>query len=645
MTRSPTRSRSAHPAGKARRADRPARAPLAPFLFTLSALAAATALIVPAGADAQTAAVDLKPTVLHRFTTTDPTAPGALPEFPPIVGADGLIHGTTRIGGPTLNLVLPQGVAYRIDPAAAKPYSFELLGDIAMPGTNLLLGPDKVIYGGTGTSNVNNTSQFGVTPAAFKITAGKPSVWFQPTDGPRGQITMDETGRIYATNATTVTECSATRRLPVWRLNVNGTESKLLDFCDYAVGTGNAQTQPKGGSPVSALWSKTDQALYLLTAVQARGVFDASNATDNAGRSFGTLVKIGKAALDAGAAANGSIGAADVQVLHTFLRQRDGEPTASGGRVAGIVESGDWIYGMTYANPPTNGTANSEISGGTLWRVKKTDPASFTVIRRFRDTAAQAADGTAQGDASTPYGTLVAAADGSVYGTTQRDASTMVTVSGRAYPMGAGTIWRVVPGKQADRSDDKFEIVHRFNLATEGGRPVGLSAGPVKGGVQKLYGANSYGGNGETVDPTSLSLGGSGTVYSIDIPLPTVSFTTALSASATTAKVGDRLSLSWATSNATTCTAGGDNGGIWTGAQQTTASALPLTATLSKLGANTFTLSCASQNDGPAATQTVTVTVEAAPVAPSGDSGGGGPIGLALLAPLAALGLRVRRRG
>lgn len=644
MTRSPTRSHSAHPADPARRADRPARAPLAPFLFTLSALAAATALIVPAGADAQTAAVDLKPTVLHRFTTTNPEALGALPEFPPIVGADGVLQGTTRIGGPNLTLALPQGVAYRIDPSAAKPYSFQLLGDVSMPGTNLLLGPDGVIYGGTGTSNVNNTSQFNVTPAAYKITAGKPTVWFQPTDGPRGQITMDDEGRIYTTIANSVTECTATRRLPVWRLNPNGTESKVLDFCDYAVGTGLTQTQPKGGTPVSAFWSKADQALYLLTSVQARGVFDATNTADNAGRSFGTVVRIAKAALEAGVAANGSIGAADVQVLHTFLRQRDGEPTASGGRVAGMTESGDWLYGMTYANPPTGGTVNSEQYSGTLWRVKKTDPGSFAVIRSFRDASTLAADGTPQGDAATPFGTLVLAADGNLYGTTQRDASTTVTSGGRVYPVGAGTLWRIVPGTKADRSDDKFEIVHRFDLATEGGRPVGLSAGPIKGGVQKLYGANSYGGNGEKVE-NSLSLTGSGTVFSFDIPLPTVRFTTALAASATTAKVGDRLSLSWATSNATTCTAGGDNGGIWTGAQQTTASALPLTATLSKLGANTFTLSCASQNDGPAATQTVTVTVEAAPVAPSGDSGGGGPIGLALLAPLAALGLRVRRRG
>lgn len=585
-----------------------------------------------------------KPTVLHRFagTVDNIAAAGGTPEFPPIVGADGMVYGVTRQGGPILNLVLPQGVAYRIDPATAGSYSAQLLGNIAMPTANLLLGSDGVIYSGTGTSNVNNTSQFGVTSAAYKITAGVPSVWFQPTVGPRGQIAMDEGNRIYSTNSNSVSSCSATTRSPLWRINPEGTESKLMDFCDYAVTTGTTQLHPKGGMPVSAVWSKADQALYVLTWVQARGVADAANTADNAGRSFGTLVRLTKAALDAGAAAGGSIGADDVKVLHTFLRQRDGEPTASGGRLTGMVEAGEWLYGMSIANPPTGGTANSEIYGGTLWRIKKSDPTSFTVVRRFRDTAAMAADGTAQADGATPNGTLVLAADGNVYGTTNRDATTLNVTAGRTYPIGAGTIFRIVTGKLADRSDDKFEIVHRFNLATEGGRPVGLSAGPVKGGVQKLYGANTYGGNGEVVDAASLSVGGNGTVFSIDVPLPTVSFTTPLSASVTTARVGDTVSLSWATQNAATCTAGGTNGGVWTGAQQLTASQLPLATKLSLVGANTFTLTCTSLNDGPAVTQTATVTVEAAPVSNSGGSGGGGPLGVALLAPLAALALRRR---
>lgn len=610
----------------------------------LKALALALPLLALHGAQAQTTTSPFKPKVLHRFSTTDANAPGSLPEFPPIVGQDGMLYGTTRIGGPLLNTVLPQGVAYRIDPASSTPsYTAKLLGDIAMPTTNLVLASDGTIYGGTGTSNVNNTSQFGVTPAAYTIKAGTPAVWFQPSNGPRGQIAIDDQNRLFVGGANTVTTCSATARTPLWRLNPDGTETKVLDFCNFATGEGLTQLQPKGGMPVSTLWSKADQALYVLTWNQARGVFDATNTADSAGRSFGTLVKISKAALDAGAAAGGVMAADQVQVLHTFLRQRDGEPTASGGRMTGMVEAGDWIYGISYSNPITGGVVNSEIYGGTLWRVKKSEPGSFAIVHRFRDTAEQAKDNTPQADGNTPSGSLVLAADGNIYGTTSRDGSTINVLRTTRTAIGAGTLYRVVPGTRADRTDDKYEVLHRFDLATDGGRPLGLSAGPVKAGVQRLYGATSYGGNGETVDVNNLSVGGNGTVFSIDLTLPTASFTTTLAASATTAKVGDRITLSWATSNTARCTASGDNGSLFSGAQQTTASALPLTAALSKVGANTFILSCDSLNDGPAIQQTVTVTVEALPA----PSSGGGSLAAALLAPLAGLaglGLRGRSR-
>lgn len=610
----------------------------------LKALALALPLLALHGAHAQTAATpSFKPTVLHRFTANDAAKPGTLPEYPPIVGRDGMLYGTTRTGGPSLTFVLSQGLVYKVDPSGGTPFSSQLFGNISISNTNLVLASDGTIFGGTTTSNVNNTLPFGSTPAAFTIKNGTPALWFQPSRGVRGQISLDDANNLYVGSGDSVTECSATLRMPLMRLNADGTETKVLDFCNFATGTGLAQLQPKGGLPVATVWSKADQALYVMTSVAARGVFDATNSADNAGRAVGTLVRISKAALDTGAAGGGAIPADQVQLLHTFLRERDGEPTAAGGRLNGMVEAGEWLYGTTFSNPPTAGSQHSELYGGTVWRVKKTDPASFAVVHRFRSTATQAHDDTAQADGTTPYGTLVLAADGNIYGTTSRDGRTINVTRGTRTAVGAGTLFRIVPGTQANRSDDKLEILHRFDLATEGGRPVGLSAGPVKAGVQRLYGANSYGGSGETVTTASLSLTGAGTVFAVDIPLPTAAFTTAFSASATTAKVGDRITLSWATSNTARCTASGDNGSLFSGAQQTTASALPLTAALSKVGANTFILSCDSLNDGPAIQQTVTVTVEALPP----PSSGGGSLAAALLAPLAGLaglGLRGRSR-
>jgi len=625
---------------------------------TRSALRVAAAALALHGTFATAQTVPFKPAVLHRFLgTADAGALGGTPEVPPVLGLDGVLQGVTRNGGPPVNLILGQGVGYRIDPARAGSYTATLLGDVAVPSSTLVVGATGTVYGGTATSNFNNPpNSITSTAAAYTLKNGVPALLFQPSAGPRGQLAIDEQDRLYVGRAGTVVACSATTRAPLHRLSPDGTETTVIDFCQYYTETTRGvQLLAKGGVPVSAVWSRADQALYVLTSVGARGVFDPTATSDNSGRSVGTLVRLDKAALDAGAANGGLVDEAQVQVLHTFLRNRDGEPTAAGGRVNGLVEAGDWLYGTSYSNPTTSGTTNAEEFSGTLWRVKKTDPSTFTVVHRFRGTATVGLDGSATGDGGTPNGPLVFAADGNVYGTTARDASVVYTsASGAVLPMGGGTLFRVVAGTAADRSDDRYEVLHRFDVATEGGRPVGLTAGAVAGGVQKLYGAATYGGSGETVSASSSQITGNGTVFSFDVPLPTAAFTTALSASAATARVGDRITLTWATDNVTTCTAGGDNGGTWQGAQQASASAVPLAAALSKLGDNTFTLSCESVNGGPAIAQSVTVTVEAQPVVvppvvDAGGDSGGGAIAPWLLAPFAGLlGLLFatrRRRG
>ena len=41
---------------------------------------------------------------------------------------------------------------------------------------------------------------------------------------------------------------------------------------------------------------------------------------------------------------------------------------------------------------------------------------------------------------------------------------------------------RIKLGKAADRTDDSYEVLHRFDLGTEGGTLAGLSLGAVSGG-------------------------------------------------------------------------------------------------------------------------------------------------------------------
>jgi hypothetical protein len=50
-------------------------------------------------------------------------------------------------------------------------------------------------------------------------------------------------------------------------------------------------------------------------------------------------------------------------------------------------------------------------------------------------------------------------------------------------------LFRIKLGKAADHTDDSYEVLHRFDLGTEGGTLAGLSLGAVSGGMQKIYGA------------------------------------------------------------------------------------------------------------------------------------------------------------
>lgn len=620
---------------------------------------------------AQTAAASsFKPEVLVRFTGNTGAAVGATPIAPPVLGKDGRLHGTTKLGGPTLGFIITQGVAYSLPTQAADTQGFSsvLMGNLGSGSSTLVQDGQGTVYGGVSFSNHNNTGNalLGL-PVMFSIAQGTPAAWTQPdlndtyqkAISPRGQMAIDDDGKVYLGSGEASSICGATTvQNQLWRITPAGVFERVIDFCRFTNGdTGTAQLQYKGGVPMAQVWSQRDQALYAMTSVTARGVFDPTATDDYLGRAVGTLVKIGKAALDEGAAANGVLATEKIELLHTFLRGRDGEPVATSERLSGLVEAGDWLYGTTFSNNPTSSTTpSSESYSGTVWRVKKNDPSTFKVVHAFRGAGTLAADGTPEADAGTPYGPIVFAADGNIYGTTKRDGTSMHRpTTGEPTPVGAGALFRIRVGTAADRSDDVYEVLHRFDAGTEGARPVGLSAGAVSGGIQKLYGATANGGAGEVLDTASSSGGatGNGTVFSFDVPVSDVKFTVPLSASATTVRAGDTVQLSWDAANAASCTAGGSNGGAWLGAQQTSGSQVPVV--LRTAGNNTLALTCASGSGGAPATSSVSVTVTAANtdtatpgasgggttvtgISPgAGRSEGGGPLSAWLLAPLAAL--------
>ncbi|MGH3426528.1 MAG: disulfide isomerase DsbC N-terminal domain-containing protein, partial [Mycobacteriales bacterium] len=123
--------------------------------------------------------------------------------------------------------------------------------------------------------------------------------------------------------------------------------------------------------------------------------------------------------------------------------------------------------------------------------------------------------------------------------------------------------------------------------------------------------------------------------YSLSVapapPAPTVTFSSSVSHVAS----GGTVTLTWSSTNATTCAA--SNG--WSGTQATSGSATSAALT----GATTFTLTCSGV--GGSAAQSVAVTIDS-PTSPSGGGGhGGGAINLLTLFGLAgALAARFARR-
>ena len=116
-----------------------------------------------------------------------------------------------------------------------------------------------------------------------------------------------------------------------------------------------------------------------------------------------------------------------------------------------------------------------------------------------------------------------------------------------------------------------------------------------------------------------------------------------LTTSTTTVTVGTPVTLTWTTTNATTCsTGGGTSADGWIGNVSPGGGSQKVSE--QSMGVFNYTVTCAGAGDSPLAGATVTVTVNAAPpVTVTASSGGGGGLGwleIALLGALVELGRR-----
>ncbi len=528
------------------------------------------------------------PQVLHTFGAADDDSnrPHVPPSYLATASGAGLYGVTPNINnsaGTYYSFALPN------EGAGLQSNSFAAAGALGLYTGLVATGDDDLVLG-SNPFYIGDPTVFRWTPGSAPVNAVSDPT--DPTadapDGyggdfqPRGLFAADGDGNVYLGGG------SARTGNGLFRLTPDGRLDQLVDFENYYEEIDNKHHYHKGQYPAALVVDRDAGVLYGINVRHQSDVSGDPEAVPEGDETAGTLFRID---LDEAAAG----GDTPVTVLHTFAFNTEGEIKSSDSGQQALVLAGEWLYGTTTE---------------ALWRYRPGDPDSFALVHTFGEDA---------GDGDTPWGPLVLADDGAVYGTTRR------TTDG-----GAGTLFRVTPSGEGD---DNYEILHVFDVETDGALPVGLVPGPVADGTQTLYGATARGGNtGDTLGTSAGDLNdaaaGYGTLYAWDLALPA---DIQISADPQNLTLGDSTTLSWTVTGGANCVGEGD----WAGNKALEGSE---TLTPDLDGDYTYTLTC-ENNDGGTASASVTVTVAPADSNSGGDDSGGGSSGGGGSVPLALLGL------
>ncbi|MBM3821632.1 MAG: hypothetical protein FJ404_01880 [Verrucomicrobia bacterium] len=382
-------------------------------------------------------------------------------------GSDGRFYGTSYLGGAS-----SIGTVFRIQEDGS---GFTLLqsftgqgGDGSYPFGGLIEGVDGLLYG---TTSAGGQSQFGTLFKLGKDGSGYTLLHrFNTLEAgghqPYGELFQARSGLLYGTTAFGGTNDQGT----VFQIATNGTsyiihrrfqggladgavsyaglaqdadgwlhgvavtggsvDSGLAfrmrpDGSGYSISHQFAGTEGEAASPYTALIEGRDGILYGTT-------FQGGHTN------LGTIFRVNR---DGG----------DYRILHSFSGPDGSQP------YAGVIETRD---GFLFGAAGGGGQRNA----GTLFRLHK-DGSGFAVLKHF--------EGTVQ-DGMIPFGRLLEADDGMIYGTTSGDVGTA----------NYGTLFRLRPDGSA------YQVLRTFSGTGGGGtQPFG---GLVQGPGGWLYGTTAY---------------------------------------------------------------------------------------------------------------------------------------------------------
>ena len=313
--------------------------------------------------------------------------------------------------------------------------------------------------------------------------------------------------------------------------------------------------------------------------------------------------------------------------------------------------TGTWIKSVTRDNPSCG--SRKWAPSATLSYIKDLPyydgPKPYGALYRIAKAGGplQIVHTFSNADGATPRGPMALGADGAIYGTTMSGGGNLCVPSSAAAnsEVGCGAVYRIRPASMVVNGDGQvtqsgFELVHSFS-GKDGRKPVGVRTGS----DGRLYGVTAMGGH--YLNSAGLTVATDfGTVFQLAVDsAETPRADASLVASAGEIKAGETVSLTWITNNTKQCTAA-STAGDWVGSVATQGSVELRPAR----GTYRYTLTCdvAGGAAGAQVSAAAVVYVSTPATAEDGNqvsygNGGGGPLALWLLAPLAGLAVYRRR--
>lgn len=346
------------------------------------------------------------------------------------VGPDGDLYGTAIAGG-----AFDAGTAFKLSPTSE---AFTVLGDFdgettgLFPYSRLLNIGDGYLYGVTEKSSFTSIDWRG-TVYRLDPDGGLSQVFQIPGEDPDQLNPIPTYPRALTSGEANTLHVLGADYPGLWRVPLDGSDAEVVySFADDSIDGGHARTIIRG----------TDGHLYGTTI----GSADAGDYPN--GR--GTIFRIGPDGMG-------------MTTLHECQYETGTRPNGA------LVEAPDGnFYGVMWAG--------GKGGSGCVFRI--TPGADYKVLYYF---------GTRTNDLRAPYGDLLLASDGQLYGTTREGGD------------GYGGVFRI----KTDGTG--YKILHTFNNS-DGAYP---EAGLVQAGDGNLYGTTTEGGSGR-----------SGTIFRIKLNLP-----------------------------------------------------------------------------------------------------------------------------